>query len=485
MRRSAVIGLALALGAVSASADQGTSLRERLDRVLGGGALRDARVAALVVAREDGRELYALAPGRALVPASNQKVLTALAALDAFGPTHRFVTRVLADALPDGEGAVETLYVRGGGDPALTSEDWWRLAADLRRAGLRRVRGDLLLDDAAFDRERWHPAWGPVGARAYHAPVGALAANYGAFAVEVRPASHPEQPAAVTLDPPLPFFRLVNRAHTGTMGGRGKLRVERAAGPTGERVLVSGFAPAGGEPKLFWRSVSSPALYAGGVLRWQLEAHGIRVDGHTRIGTTPADARELLAFEGRPLAEVVRLFLKFSNNVIAETLVKDLAVREEGEPGTWTKGMDVMRRRLAALGLDLTGSRLVDGSGLARRNRVTPRLLVQALRVGAASFDFGPELVAALPIAASDGTLERRAEQAAGAVRAKTGLLDRVTALSGYARLSDGEQVVFSVLVNGHRSSDEAAMRAVDEFVRVLVSGAAAPALARESRGPV
>ena len=69
--------------------------------------------------------------------------------------------------------------MRGGGDPALTSEEIWRLAADLRARGLRRVSGPLILDDSGFDRERWHPSWGSVSARAYHAPVGALTANYG------------------------------------------------------------------------------------------------------------------------------------------------------------------------------------------------------------------------------------------------------------------------------------------------------------------
>ena len=77
--------------------------------------------------------------------------------------------------------------MRGGGDPALTSEDLWRLAADVRRAGVRRVREGLLLDDGAFDRERWHPSWGAVSARAYHAPISALTVNYGALGGDADP----------------------------------------------------------------------------------------------------------------------------------------------------------------------------------------------------------------------------------------------------------------------------------------------------------
>lgn len=470
LRLACGLAVALAMAPAAGAESERSALAERLDAALGAAPLRGARLGALVVQRADGGVLYQLAPGRPLVPASNQKVLTALAALDAFGPTHRFVTRVHADAPPDPRGAVGTLYVRGGGDPALNSEDWWRLAADLRRAGLRRVRGDLVLDDSLFDRERWNPAWGPVGARAYHAPVGALVANYGAFAVEVRPAASREQGVAVSLDPPIPWFQLVNRAATGAPGQRRSLLVERAARPGGERVTVSGTAPAGGDPKVFYRSVTEPAAYAGGVLRWQLEANGIPVEGELRLGPTPATAPELLAFPGRPLAEIVRLFLKYSNNMVAEALVKGLGAHEAGEPGTWANGMTALRARLEGLGLDLSQATLVDGSGLARENRLTPRLLVETLRLGADSFGFGPELVAALPIAAGDGTLERRAAEAAGVVRAKTGLLDGVTALSGYARTQQGREVVFSVLVNGYRGSDEQAMRSMDEFLRVLVT---------------
>ena len=143
---------------------------------------------AVRVETESGRLLYERSGDVALAPASNLKVLTALAALRALGPAHTFETQVLASRAPDAQGAVDTLYVRGGGDPALTSEDLWRLASDLRRAGLRSVRQGIVLDDSYFDAERWNPAWGPVTARAYYAPIGALTVNYGAYAVVVSPA---------------------------------------------------------------------------------------------------------------------------------------------------------------------------------------------------------------------------------------------------------------------------------------------------------
>jgi D-alanyl-D-alanine carboxypeptidase/D-alanyl-D-alanine-endopeptidase (penicillin-binding protein 4) len=472
-RVCAAFALALALGSgwAAPAAQAEAPLGERLDAALGRGGLRGARIAALVVDEEDGSVLYARDPDRSLVPASNLKVLTAIAALSTFGPSYRFVTELLGDAAPDAEGAVANLYVRGGGDPALTSEDLWRLAADLRRAGLRRVKGDLVLDASRFDDERWHPSWGRVSARAYHAPVSALTVNYGAYAVRVVPGEKPGSPVEVAVDPAVPFLRVVDRARTGPARGRDTLVVDRRPVDGAEEVVVAGALRAGSGPVVHHRSVLDPVGYAGAVLRMQLEAVGIQVDGATRAARVPAEAVPLLAFEGKPMAEIVRLFIKYSNNAIAESLVKAMGARSGARPAGWDEGLAAMRRELAGLGLAVGSMHLVDGSGLSYENRVAPRSFVDALRRAAHSFRFGPEFVAALPIAAADGTLEKRAEGAALEVRAKTGLLTRVTSLSGYAERPDGHVVVFSVLTNGWRGSAEAAMAGVDAFVAELVGG--------------
>ncbi len=186
---------------------------------------------------------------------------------------------------------------------------------------------------------------------------------------------------------------------------------------------MTGSIPAGSEPLEFWRSVARPARYAGAVLRMQLEANGIAVEGGVRLARVPDTAVSLYRFDGKSLAEVTRLFLKNSNNFIAEALVKSMGVRSaaEASPGSWEQGISAQIRQLESLGLDTTGLRLVDGSGLSYQNRVPARLLVNALRLADASFEIGPEFGAALPIAAADGTLERRADAALGRVRAKTG----------------------------------------------------------------
>jgi serine-type D-Ala-D-Ala carboxypeptidase/endopeptidase (penicillin-binding protein 4) len=460
-RRSLALALAaLVLLARPAGAEAPDERATRLAAALAHPGLRGARVGALVVRAADGHSVFERDPDQQLVPASNLKILTAVAALSALGPTYRFTTRIYADQAPAADGSVGALAVRGGGDPALTSEEWWRLAADLHRRGLRRVRGELILDDSYFDQQYWHPEWKGVSARAFHAPVGALAANYGSFAVEVRPSA---SGTLVAVDPPTPYFELVDR----TAPGGGALEVERQSAGDRDRILVRGAPPS--EGTTIFRSVSDPPRYAAALLRMQLAAHGISVGGADRVGPVPAGFQELLAFDGKPLADIVRLFMKYSNNNIAEMLVKDLGAAQSGPPGTWTNGIAAIRQQLAALGMPANGFQTVDGSGLSPENRVSPRAFVDALRIAHASFIFGPEFEASMPIAARDGTLTRRASAAIDAVRAKTGLLAGAAALSGYARTRDGTDLVFSLLVNDYKRGDPDAMAGIDAFAAALV----------------
>ena len=444
------------------------SLAGRLAEALDARALRRARISAYVVRANDGAVIFERSADRPLTPASNMKILTAMAALETFGPSHRFETTILADTSPDAAGEVGTLYVRGGGDPALNSEDWWRLAADLRNRGLQRVRGDLVLEDGYFDAARWHHDWGQTSSRAYHAPVGGLTANYGAFAVTVRPGAASGDPVSAVIDPPVAYLSLVNRARTGPVGQRNSLVVDRVVGASGELVQVDGAIAANAEAKTYYRSVLDPTRYAGAVLRMQLAAVGVAVDGEVLAGAIPATALPVYVFEGRPVGEIVRLFVKFSNNAVAESLVKAMGARATGTPGSWKNGVPAYRAALESLGLDLAGLQIVDGSGLSYRDKLTPRALVDALGIAWRSFRIGPELAASLPIANGDGTLKNRVEEAPARVRAKTGLLTRVTSLSGFAELANGEMAIFSVLTNGYRGSDEQAMKALDHFVAVL-----------------
>lgn len=469
---------------VAAAPVAASELGRRLEKLVAAKPLDRAAVGLLVVRARDGAVLHERGADQLFVPASNQKILTVIASLDRFGPAHRFTTRVHAPQPIDGEGEVAELLVEGGGDPAMSSEDWWRLAADLRREGLRTVRGDVRVDDALFDGPAWHPSWGDVSANAYHAPIGALTANFGAFAVTVWPRAAAGSQARVVVDPPVAYLRLRNLARTAPRRSSPSLLVDRLPGPAGagyaeEIVRVEGRVRRGDPGDRLMRGVLDPGLYAGSLLRHQLEANGVEVEGVVRRAPRGEEPFSLiLERPGRSLAEIARLCLKQSSNAVAETLIKDLDAFDGSvdaarptRRGDWAGGVRVARAALEGLGIDLAAARLVDGSGLSLQNRISPRMLVAALRVAQDSFRFGPELVGALPIAFRDGTLEKRLEGAAGRIRAKTGLLSDagVSALSGYADREDGERLIFSILVNGAGGDAERVIDAVDRLAQTLL----------------
>jgi D-alanyl-D-alanine carboxypeptidase/D-alanyl-D-alanine-endopeptidase (penicillin-binding protein 4) len=466
---------ALSAAGVSAESEADSAWLAQLRAAANARGFQGGAQTMLVVDRATGAELFAKHPERALAPASTQKLLTALASLDAFGSGYQFKTEVLAPAPPNGEGVVPSLAVRGA-DPAMTGEQWWRLASDLRALGVAEIAGDVVLDDSLLDAERWHPSWQPVSARAYHAPIGAISANYGAFRVIVSPGARAGSQARVQIDPPLGYFPLENSVRTAKPGSGAALTVERAPSPNGdaERVSVGGTIALGADRVEIWRSVIDPTAYAAAVFRQQLEGAGIRIGGRVVPGRVPADAALLYEFDGLPLRTTADLLLKYSNNFIAETLLKQLGRLDSGAPGSWANGAAALRARLGALGLPLEGSVLVDGSGLSRDNRVSARLLVAALRKADQTFAIGPDLLASLPIAAEDGTLRKRADAARGLVRAKTGSLDGVTALAGWAHTVRGRELVFALISNGHRHGDVEAIAAVDAFAAALVNDAAA-----------
>jgi D-alanyl-D-alanine carboxypeptidase/D-alanyl-D-alanine-endopeptidase (penicillin-binding protein 4) len=209
-----------------------------------------------------------------------------------------------------------------------------------------------------------------------------------------------------------------------------------------------------------------PPLGAAMAFREALQRAHVAAGAPT-IGVAPADALQLAAVESPPLAALVRFMDRESDNFTAELLLKQLGAPDEGV-GTTAAGAAAVRSVLAADGIPLGGVRIVDGSGLSRLDRLTPRALVALLRAAWANPEIRPSLVGALPVAGVSGTLDDRMQRAParGNVAAKTGTTDIASALSGYVR----RRFVFSVLQNGRPLCVWCARRAQDRFATVLAA---------------
>jgi D-alanyl-D-alanine carboxypeptidase/D-alanyl-D-alanine-endopeptidase (penicillin-binding protein 4) len=458
---------------------------ETVARALADPSLAHSGIAFLAVSLDRGDTLFAREADRLYTPASNRKLFTAASALHWLGPEHRFRTTLVATGPVDADTLRGDLVLIGRGDPDLLPDHLAALADTLAAKGARVVAGDVRADDAWFDDVAWGAGWmwddGPYWEWPY---VTALTVADNVVTVTVRPGARVGDPVAVALDPPTGYVIVNVSAVTTATGSAPELAVDRRWDPKENVVDVTGTLPQGAEPVVARRTVEDPALYAATLLREILAARGVEVLGAARHGDLAASETGLAGAGGAearvdtiathvsgPLSESVRNFLKISDNLTGELLVKAVGASVAGPPGTYAKGLAAERAFLAQeVGIDTTAQMLADGSGVSRYNLVTARQIVALLRYMTTRDDLFPSYRAALPVAGVDGTLEgrMRGTAAEGRAGAKTGTLNGVTALSGYVPSAEGERLAFSLMMEFYTGSSAPRRAVQDSIVAAL-----------------
>lgn len=420
-----------------------------------------------VIDADTGKLLASHNPDLGANPASCMKILTSAAALSALGPDYRFKTDVFADRHPR-DGTVGTLYIAGTGDPMLVSERIWLIARILYDLGLRRVTDGIVIDETFFDSHDFPRKDGNDG-RAYTAKTSAVAVNFNSASIYLAPGASHGAPGIASSEPPIDYFRVVNRLTTG-----GKYTAGISIGPANgngyETITVTGQIPAGAVPQLVHRSIDNPTLYAGATFRYVLEQNGIAVSGPVRSGSVPAGAAGLYSAESLPLSQIISSMNKFSNNFIAEQILKHLGGVRFGRPGSTAKGVKAIEAYLQSIGI-LPGTYFVEnGSGLSEATRISAAQLAHVLSAVHRDFSIKSEFVASLPIVGVDGTTKRWrfADSVRGLARAKTGSINGVSSLAGYVPMRDGRTAAFAILVNGLPKGLDAAHRAELEIVKSI-----------------
>lgn len=440
---------------------------------------------------DTGEVLFENNADRTYNPASVTKVLTTAAALDALGPGYKFSTHVSRAGKLEAGVIKGDLVIRGDGDPSLTLERMWRIASLVKVAGVSEVTGDIVVDDGYFDREREGSGYDDFDDnRAYTAPVGAVSATWNTVAVAVRPGAKAGAPLDVALDPATGYVTLVNKGKTGAAGVRRRVAV--IVDHTKKTITVSGVMPLHHREKMYYRPIDDPPRYFATLLKEYMAKEGVVVRGGIRTGenaAVPANPTPLFTFESEPLGVIVRDLNKFSNNFTAEQILKALGAWRYGAPGTAQKGLDAVGEFLEKNGVPKGSWSLRNGSGLARDNKVSPRMFVNALTAAYSDFEVRGDFVASMGIAGEDGTLAHRmiGTPAEGNVRAKTGTVDGSTCIAGYARAANGHTLAFAILMNGVSGKVRRAVRLQDRLGSALASwrGNAAPTVAAPPPDPV
>lgn len=393
-----------------------------------------------LVVQLDGVEVGSHNPDLPVIPASNQKLLVAAAALDVLGPDHTFTTEVRAGAI-DGGVVTGDLYLVGGGDPLLTSEQYPvendeypvtsptsldALADSVVAAGITQIQGDVVGDGSRYDDEFYVPSWPDNGEiRGIEAgPIGALMANDARVTGDEFRADDPNSGAARE------FIQL-------------------------------------------------------------LEQRGVAIGGGAASGSASTDATVVASVPSVPLSGVVSEMMSASDNNTAEMLVKEMGVAA-GSGGTTEAGAAVMTTALQESGIDTTGLVIADGSGLSNDNRLTCQMLAEVLE----RYEPGDAFSAGLPIAGETGTLAEVFTESpvAGRLVGKTGTLGNppynadppaVKALSGYLPPEGGGTIEFALVLNsGGTLADQSVYRPIwDAFANVLAGYPSGPTAAELGPG--
>jgi len=461
-----------------------------------------------VVSLKDGHTLYALNSDKLFTPASNTKLFTTAAVLALIGPDYKFKTTVETTGAVDKYGRlVGDLVLVGRGDPNLSGRVLpysgrtqrtlssirvlEQLADQLVQKGVKYIDGDIVADDSYYVFERYGEGWTQDDlVWESGAPVSALSINDNVMFVNILPADRPGEKAFVSIEPFADYYHLDNRILTTPIGtGPRKIYINRE--PGSNMLTLWGNIPVDDPGAGEALAIDDPAAFAGQLFERLLEQRGVAIYGksrtrHTELaslqtlsvtalasgGGEHASSRQplvLASYESSPLLDDLQVINKVSQNLHAELMLRLLG-REKGTSGTIEGGLEVERGFLSQAGIDSNQYVFYDGSGMSRENLVTPQAMVRLLRY-AAGQPWGNAWQDTLAIAGVDGSLAARFKGtlAEGRVRAKTGALGHVNALSGYATTVNGVPVAFSILTNNQKLASKRALEVVDQIVLAIV----------------
>lgn len=449
----------------------------------------------LVLRLSDGKTLFETNSEKVMIPASVTKIITSAALLHYFSPAFTFKTRFYAGGARQGDTIQGPLYIKGDGDPFVVNEKLWQLAADFKHMGIQHITGDVIIDNSLFDDEKRDSSRedsADASSHAYDAPVSCFGVNFNTLPIAIAPGRDLGTPGLVNFDPyPIADLEIKNTTKTGS-GAKSSIQATRISRGPRTSMAVAGTVSSQESVTKLYRAMGDPVEESGKVLISFLNEAGIKVRGKVKEGTVPSTARLIYILESFDLGYIVRGLNHFSNNFIADMLVKRLgaAFPETGlalspGSGTLSNGVKAIEKFLQ----NEVGIRdrfeIYNGSGLDHRNRFSAAQMVKVLSYMQSRMDLYPEFLASFPASGWSGTLENRFKGRKqknlmeGVVRAKTGTLSQpvsVSSLAGYLGHPKHGALAFAILNNGQSASnqpsvmdfrrrqDQALLRLIEEY---------------------
>jgi len=466
--------------------------RQRAEAALSAAGPDKGAWGVLVTDAATGEVLYSRNADGYFMPASNAKLFTTALALAALGPNYRVRTTVATSGALDANGVLSgDLVLIGRGDANLSNRKFpyekkegregppekvlAEFADSVAARGVKEVTGDVVADDSMFQHEKFPSGWLVDDILwSYGAAVSAIAVNDNTFSLELRPGANEGDPARYEAALAADFYTVDNLIRTSARGSEEKLAVAR---DPGSRVIhLSGTMPLDAQARRLTIAIEDPAEFAASLLFRLLAARGVKIDGQPRarhdadptLAGTPGQT-VIAEHASVPLSDDIRLTNKNSENLHAELLLL-LAAHEKVGAKNYEDALKFETDFFKTAGIADGNVVLSDGSGLSRKDLVTPRAVVQLLHY-ASTQPWGELYRTTLPVASEDGTLSDRMKNTAAEDRvfAKTGTIGHGNALSGYATTVHGEHLLFSILGNNNNLHAQDANKVIDAICVAMV----------------
>ncbi|MGQ0541959.1 MAG: D-alanyl-D-alanine carboxypeptidase/D-alanyl-D-alanine endopeptidase [Blastocatellia bacterium] len=450
-------------------------LQSKLRQRLLSPEFRRGQIGVKIASMNSGKVIFEENAEKYHMPASNMKSFTVAAALEKLSPDFRFVTSVYAPTGMMADGIVKgDLRIYGRGDISLSYNfldgDYLKgidnLADKIVLAGVKRVEGGLVGDETYFSGDALPGSWEWDDLQFYYgSEISALPLNDNVVEIVVN-AGAAGSACSIRLTPANQIFTVINLCVTTAAGSVNTLRIIKKLDRN--IIEVTGNIPANDNGFKGLVSVTRPAELFMALLKQRLEQKGVTFTGHARVVNskkllTDLPSVEIAKLESPPLSLIAAKTMKQSQNMYTETLLRALgeqllrktekgqAVASNANPESSGLGIAAVKEFLIGIGVAPDGINQQDGSGLSRQNLVTPSAVVRLFTFMGKESKYSTAWRNSLTIGSVDGTLQRRftGTRAAANVRGKTGTITQVSALSGYVTTAGGEELVFSLIVNG------------------------------------
>jgi D-alanyl-D-alanine carboxypeptidase/D-alanyl-D-alanine-endopeptidase (penicillin-binding protein 4) len=426
-------------------------LKTALDKLTGSSLVKNASVAISIYDPMDKSSIYEYHSTTSMIPASVQKIYTAVTSMEVLGLDYRFQTHIgysgeVVDGVLKGN-----LIIRGGGDPSWVEEIYpdgphkvfeaW--ADSLKAHGITSIDGDLVADLSLYPTQVYLGQWVSEDKPYNYAPsISALSFNANTIRYDMLPASSAGKPVIISPRFGYEYFYWKNQAKTTKKGGGTSVWLQTAA--DSRNIVFKGSVAIGSDDYLK-PAVRDPAGFTLKIIAETLKASGIGISGNNIVQdklSAPLEAIPLFTYYSVELTKILAVMLKTSSNMIAEALLCTLGGSAEG-------GSKHVSALLKELGFPEDKVAVKDGSGLARSNQITSAQLC-ALLCHAHDQEWFPTFVSSLAMPGENGTLKKRFKGNSGEPRvfAKTGTMKGVSCLAGYVRAADDQLYAFVILCN-------------------------------------